>query len=84
MPPGGLEVEALADLDEVQGRMVELFARVTAEQRAQYLQLLNEVNRAVEGPIDGIPPAPHSEFPSVLLHQPLWALFQRLRCVVRH
>ena len=57
VPPAALENGDVAGLDAVQERMVELFARATAEQRAQYIQLLQDVNHAVAGPIDGVEPA---------------------------
>ena len=57
VPPAALENGDVAGLDAVQERMVELFARATAEQRAQYIQLLQDINHAVAGPIDGVEPA---------------------------
>ena len=60
--PPALELDELADLDAVQGRMIELFARATAEQRAQYIQLIQDVNQAVEGPIGGVDPVPPGNY----------------------
>ena len=60
--PPALDLDELADLDAVQGRMIELFARATAEQRAQYIQLIQDVNLAVAGPIDGVEPVPQGNY----------------------
>ena len=77
--PPAMELDELADLDAVQGRMVELFARATAEQRAQYIQLIQDINVAVAGPIDGVEPVPQGNLSIYLQDGAYMLLLTRAR-----
>ena len=49
------------ELATVQERLFELFEQATADQREHLVSLLDDVNRAVEGPIEGAPNAPRGQ-----------------------